>query len=49
MQQALNHGKLVNVLEQSGSLSRVAPDDGEDYDAVWVPTSQLKPAPKGKP
>ncbi len=46
MESALLHGKLVAVIEVSGTLSHVQPEGGDEFDAVWVKTASLKPVPK---
>lgn len=48
MDNALSHGKEVKVLEVHGPLSRVQPVDGDEWDAVWVRSTSLKPVPKVK-
>ncbi len=48
MEKAVLHGKVVEVIEMPGhgTLARVQPEDGDEYDAYWVPKTSLKPMPK---
>jgi hypothetical protein len=46
MNRLIYKGDSVEVIETSGSMSKVLKDGGEEWDAFWVPTTKLFPAPK---
>lgn len=48
MQKALSHGKVVEIIEQGSTLTRIKPEGGDTFDAVWVKTNSLKPLPRVK-
>ena len=42
-EKALLKGKVVEVLEEVGSLARVQPEGGEEFEVYWAKITDLKP------